>query len=64
MLAEELGNGIRAGKAVKAGVDPALDAFRQKVQEKMIWLEEYEKHERLRIGIPSLEVRNSSASWS
>jgi len=61
MVAEELGNGIQAGKVVKAGADPTLDVLRQKVQETMIWLEEYEKQERLRLGIPSLEVRYTSA---
>ena len=56
MVAEELGNGIQAGKVVKAGADPTLDFLRQKVQESMMWLDDYEKQERLRLGIPSLEV--------
>ncbi|XP_024402182.1 uncharacterized protein [Physcomitrium patens] len=56
MIAEELGNGLQSGKLVKEGVDPTLDVLRQKVQENMIWLEMYEEQERLRIGIPSLEV--------
>lgn len=56
MLAEEFGNGVQAGKVVKAGVDPILDVLRQEVQNKMIWLEEYEKQERIRLGIPTLEV--------
>lgn len=61
MLAEELGNGIQAGRVVKAGADPPLDVLRQRVQETMNWLEEYEKQERLRLGIPSLEVRYTIA---
>lgn len=61
MVMEELGNGIQAGKVVKAGADQSLDVLRQKVQETMIWLEEYEKQERLRLGIPSLEVRYTIA---
>jgi hypothetical protein len=64
MLAEDLGNGVQAGKVVKSGVDPTLDVLRQKVQEKMIWLGEYEKQERLRLGIPSLEVRYTFAIQS
>lgn len=61
MVAEELGNGVQAGKVVKAGADSTLDILRHEVQETMIWLEEYEKQERIRLGIPSLEVRYTTS---
>ena len=57
MVKEEQGIGVQPGRVVKEGVDVILDKIQQELDETMSWLEEFEKQERKRTGIPSLEVQ-------
>lgn len=56
MVKEVQGVGVQPGRVVKEGVDVILDKLQQELDETISWLEEFEKQERKRTGIPSLEV--------